>query len=160
MSISKHSIAQDLRCFSCGKLLARNDIGKSHLEVKCNRCGSLNSVFKYIKDQVILTDAEGIILYANTLLQEVTGYSLDEVVGKTPGVWGGQMSAETYIEMWDRLKKEKKPVVMQVTNKKKDGTLYEAMLRISPVFDTKGNIQMFVGMETVISKDNNENDFI
>ncbi len=147
------SSPQELRCHKCGKLLAKNDVKQSNLEIKCIRCGAFNSIFKYINDQVIITDSEGVILYANNVLQEVTGYSIEEVVGRTPALWGGQMSDVFYKNMWNEIKTQKKPIVVKVTNKRKDGTLYNATLRISPVFDTEGRIQFYVGMENIINSE-------
>lgn len=151
MNIFNPENTNDLRCLNCGKLLAKEDVEKSNLEIKCHRCGTLNSIFKYIKDQIIITDPKGNILFANDLLQKVTGYKLEEVVGQNPKIWGGQMSKDFYKDMWQKIKEDKKSIVVKVKNKRKSGELYEALLRISPVFDTKGEIQMYVGMETVIN---------
>lgn len=147
----KENISDDeFRCFVCDKLLAKGDNQHASLEIKCLRCGSINSIFKSIKDQVIVTDEDGVILYANNTLEETTGYTLAEVVGKKPSVWGKQMPKEFYENLWRTIKSEKKPIAVRLNNKRKDGTLYSALLRITPVFDTAGNIKFYIGMETVI----------
>jgi PAS domain S-box-containing protein len=142
---------KETRCFKCGKLLAKQKFGQDSLEIKCIRCGALNLIFKDLKDQVIITDVNGTILYANSLVESVTGYSMREIIGQKPSLWGNQMSQVFYKKMWRMIKLKKQPVVVKLTNKKKDGTLYDAILRISPVFDTAGDIHMFVGMETLIN---------
>jgi PAS domain S-box-containing protein len=144
---------KDIRCFQCGKLLARNDSDDVGLKIKCNRCGSLNLVFKGVKDQVIITDADGVILYANGLVEEITGYSLIEVLGKKPSIWGGQMGDGFYRDLWQAIKVEKRPIQVIVTNKRKDGSLYKAWLHISPVFGVDRDVKMFVGIEKVIPDD-------
>jgi PAS domain S-box-containing protein len=138
------------RCLKCGKLLARDDLKQNALEIKCVRCGTLNSVFRGIKDQVIITDTRGTILYANSLVETVTGYTLAEIIGSKPSLWGGQMSQEFYRKMWRVIKVKKLPIAVEVVNRKKDGTLYKVTLRISPIFNARGQVKMFVGMETVI----------
>ena len=142
---------KEFRCFHCGKLLAKGDLDNVDLEIKCHRCGIINSIFKTMNDQVVITDPNGVILYANSLVEKITGYKLTEILGKTPSLWGKQMPTEFYKELWHDIKVEKKSVVVKVRNKKKDGTLYSALLRISPVFDINGEISMFVGVESVLT---------
>ena len=140
----------EFRCSECGKLLAKDDNKNVGLHIKCSRCGSLNSIFRGVTDQVIITDPEGTILYANSLVQHITGDSLFEVLGKKPSLWGGQMPKGFYKEMWQVIKTEKKPIMVVVKNKKKDGSLYYAKLNISPVFGLDNEIKLFVGIESVI----------
>lgn len=144
-------LGTEVRCFSCGKLLARDDLEQKALEIKCLRCGTFNSIFHGVKDQVIITDPDGTVLYANSLVESVTGYTLAEILGRKPSLWGGQMTPRFYREMWRRIKVKKETIVVKVKNKKKDGTTYQALLRISPIFGLKGEIKMFVGIETVIN---------
>jgi len=108
--------------------------------------------FDYIKDQVVITNPEGIIIYANAVVEELTGYKLSEVIGQKPSLWGGQMPKIFYTTMWKKIGEEKKSIRVLVTNKKKDGTLYDALLHISPILDTEGKVQMYVGIETLLSK--------
>lgn len=143
--------SEEFRCVKCGKLLAKKNGSPLSLEIKCLRCGSINSIFKAMKDQVIITDKTGKILYFNELLEEVTGFSAEEALGKTPALWGGQMSDDFYKEMWDIVLNKKRSVVALVTNKRKDGVFYDAMLRISPIRDAQGDVQLLVGIETVIT---------
>jgi PAS domain S-box-containing protein len=109
-------------------------------------------IFDYIKEQVVITDPDGVVIYANSVAEEITGYKLSEMIGKKPTLWGGQMPKNFYKTMWEKISKEKKSIRVLVTNKRKDGKLYDALLHISPVLDTSGKIQMFVGMETLLSK--------
>jgi len=138
----------EIRCIHCDKLLVKGSISKT-LEIKCNRCGALNPIFRDVSDQVIITDADGVILYANPLVEKVTGYSLQEVLGKKPSLWGGHMPREFYKKMWDTIRLERKPIHVTVKNKRKDGTFYDADLQITPVFDLDGSVKMYVGIESV-----------
>jgi two-component system sensor histidine kinase/response regulator len=102
-------------------------------------------------EQVIITDKEGRILFVNKAVEETTGYSLHEVVGKKPSeVWGGHMPKEFYKEMWDTILKKKNSAKMKITNKKKTGEMYDIWLLVSPIFDTKGETIFYVGIEIVI----------
>ncbi len=108
--------------------------------------------FDYIKDQVIITDPDGIIIFANAVVEEVTGYKISEIIGKKPSLWGGQMPKAFYKTMWQKIREEKKSVKVVVTNKRKNGKLYDAILRISPILDTEGQVKMYVGIETILTE--------
>ncbi|MFA6601862.1 MAG: PAS domain-containing protein [Candidatus Paceibacterota bacterium] len=148
----KESKPLDFRCVECGKLLGRADKNNIALKIKCVRCGALNSLFKGITDQMIVTDPEGTILYANQFVELVTGYGLDEILGKKPSLWGGQMSQKFYEKLWKTIKIEKKSILVTVKNKKKDGAFYEALLQITPVFGPEKEIKLFIGIETLLNK--------
>ncbi len=138
------------RCLTCGKLLGKEGPHSHTLEVKCVRCGSFNVLFSAMQEQVIITNPEGVILYANDAVNRVTGFSQSEVIGQKPSLWGGQMSLEFYKSMWHTLTIDKRSIDVVVTNRHKDGHLYKARLRITPVFDTNTNITCFVGIESIV----------
>ncbi len=144
----------DFRCFGCGKLLAKSGLDGAGFEIKCHRCGLFNSILQEMREQVIVTDPEGVILFVNQTVTEITGYTIDEVVGATPALWGKQMSPEFYAALWREIKTKKRSAAVEVINRKKDGELYHAQLRISPVLDVAGEIRFFVGIETPIDKKN------
>ncbi len=137
----------EFRCQKCKKLLAMREHG--NFEVKCLRCGTLNYFFEHMNEQVIITDPDGVILYTNGVVEKITGYSVDEIIGKRPSLWGNQMPREFYRVMWHTIKVEKREVKVTLRNKRKDGTFYNADLRISPVLDTRGNVRFFVGIEGI-----------
>lgn len=136
------------RCTGCGKLLAKTGAGKEVFEIKCPRCGLLNVVLQQMVDQVIITDAEGRILFVNESLERITGYKITDAIGKTPALWGKQMPKAFYTRLWDTIKNKKQSITTELTNRRKDGQLYRVKLRISPVLDTAGEIKFFVGIET------------
>ena len=105
-----------------------------------------------VSDHVVITNPEGVITYANKAATKITGYSLEEMVGKKPSLWGGQMPKEFYEKFWRTIKSDKKPFWSELTNKRKGGELYEAELRVSPILDENGNLLFFVGIERDISK--------
>lgn len=104
-------------------------------------------------DHTIITDIDGVILYANASAEMMTGYSFEEMKGKTPSLWGKQMSKQFYQTFWKTLKDEKQSYSGEITNKRKNGEKYLASIRVTPIFDEKGNIQFFVGTERDITKE-------
>lgn len=139
------------RCIKCNKLLALGDIHSTRIEIKCPRCREYNFFFDKEPDQVVITDLEGNVLYANESLAKVTGYEVHEMLGNKPSLWGGQMPEEFYKGIWTKIKGGEVAVVM-VTNKRKNGELYDAKLRISPILDQNGDPKFFIGIETVTKK--------
>ncbi|MCA9380887.1 PAS domain S-box protein, partial [Candidatus Dojkabacteria bacterium] len=103
-------------------------------------------------DHIVFTDIDGTILYANKAVTTTTGFDRDEIIGKTPRLWGGQMPPDFYKKFWDTIKIEKKMFKGEVTNRRKDGELYTAEVQAFPILDEAGNIKFFVGIERDITK--------
>lgn len=139
-----------LRCERCQKLLAI-DNGDHDFEIKCTRCGKLNLLLNTFHEQVVVTDPSGKILYVNGELERITGYSIEEAIGQKPSLWGKQMPEEFYKKLWHVISFEKKSVQVNLVNRHKNGTLYNARLQISPVFNADGEIVFFVGVERVVA---------
>ncbi len=107
-------------------------------------------------DHVVITDPNGIALYANAGLERITGFSPEEILGKKVGtkeLWGGNMTQEFYEHLWHVIKIEKKPFVAEITNKRKDGTSYQALSSISPIVNKQGVLEFFVGIERDITRE-------
>ncbi|OGD76885.1 hypothetical protein A2368_04840 [Candidatus Collierbacteria bacterium RIFOXYB1_FULL_49_13] len=106
-------------------------------------------------DHIIITDPEGVIIYANKAVGSITGFSPQEVVGKKAGskeLWGGQMPIEFYKNLWHTIKIAKKPFFDLINNKRKNGEIYTAETHITPVLDDQGQVISFVGIERDVTK--------
>jgi len=117
-----------------------------------NEIESLKKGFDLLDDHVIITDADGNIVYANKAVEKNTGFSTSEVLGKKPGeIWGGRMPPEFYKRMWHTIKEQKQPFVGEVKNVTKQGKEYWQELHISPVLGKNGDIKFFIGVEPNIT---------
>ncbi len=105
------------------------------------------------EEHIIITDADGIILYANKAAERITGYSLAEMIGKRPSLWGKQMPKEFYDALWKTIKEDKKTFHGEVTNRKKNGRMYVADTLITPIVGDDGKIDFFVGIERDLTKE-------
>lgn len=104
-------------------------------------------------DAVLLTDAEGKILYVNPAFEKSSGYSSDEVRGKTPRILkSGNQSREFYEKLW-QTNLSGKTWKGQLTNRKKNGGLYQENITISPVKDKDGIITNFVAVKQDITSE-------
>ncbi|MBI1934320.1 PAS domain S-box protein [Candidatus Peregrinibacteria bacterium] len=104
-------------------------------------------------EQIIITDVDGKILYANKATQQITGFPVRDIIGKRPSLWGKQMSSTFYAAMWKSIKDEKQTFHGEIKNRRKDGREYFADLYISPIFDANNNVKFFVGIERDITKE-------
>lgn len=106
-------------------------------------------------DHIVITDENGKIIYANQAVEKITGYKISEIIGQKAGdksLWGDQMKKDFYKKMWHIIKEEKKPFWGQLKNKRKDGTIYDAEVHISPILDKNNNIKYFIGLEMDITE--------
>jgi len=96
---------------------------------------------------IIVTDNQGLIEYVNPKFCKVTGYSLEEVLGKTPRILkGGFLSPEFYLDLWRTiLAGEEWHGVFH--NRTKSGDLLWELASISPIRDEDGNVTHFVSVK-------------
>ena len=103
----------------------------------------LNKVYQAIEqssDWVVITDKDGNIEYANKIVEEITGYKREELLGKNPRVFkSGKHSKEFYSELWNTVLSGN-TFYGTITNRKKTGELFELFHTITPLTDNKGNI--------------------
>ena len=107
-------------------------------------------------DHIVITDPNGVILYANKAVTRITGFSREEVIGQKVGSkqnWGGIMPAEVYKVLWNTVKIEKKNFTGGLNNHRKNGEKYEVLSSISPILDKRGNVLFFVSIEHDITKE-------
>lgn len=104
------------------------------------------------QSQIIFTDPQGIILYANEGAEKTSGFTSAELVGTKAGkLWGGLMDKDFYKRLWEQISVQKQPFSSELINKKKSGETYYAEVNITPVLDENGEIEFFVGIERDIT---------
>lgn len=106
-------------------------------------------------DHIIITDSEGIILYANKAVEKITGFSIEDIIGKKAGIlklWGGLMPKMVYKKFWDIIKIKKNIYIGEFNNKRKNGENYVTEAHVSPILDENNKVQFFVGIERDITK--------
>ncbi len=109
---------------------------------------------EHATNHIVITDPDGTILFANKGVENITGFSKEEVIGKTPRLWGRQMDKEFYEAFWHMIKDERKPFTGELRNKRKNGEVYWATASVSPIVDN-GELKGFVGVEEDITERKN-----
>lgn len=88
-------------------------------------------------DSVLITDATNNpkITYANSAFTQLTGYSIDEILGKSPKILQGPSTSQEVIQ---RLRKCLIDVTVfegEAVNYKKDGTIFMMNWRMIPIIE-------------------------
>ncbi len=107
----------------------------------------LSQAIKQSPALVIITDNNGKIEYVNPEFIKITGYSFDEVIGKTPRILkSGIQSDFVYAKLWETITAggEWKG---RLCNRKKNGELYWEYMCISGVRDETDTITNFVAVK-------------
>ncbi|MDN5044048.1 response regulator [Aliarcobacter butzleri] len=99
------------------------------------------------------TNEKGIITYVNEAFCNISGYSQNELLGKSHNIVRHEdMDSSIFKEMWHTIKILKQSWSGIVKNKKKDGNPYWVQTIINPILDENGNILEFIGIRTDITE--------
>lgn len=113
--------------------------------------GNYKSLFNSASDMIKILDLNGNVLDVNLAFEENYGWSREEVVGKPlPTVPKDLLNQQNDLMEQARTGQKVKRIV--TTRSKKDGTLIEVSLAISPIFDEEGNVVALSGISRDISK--------
>lgn len=106
------------------------------------------TVFSASEQGIVITDAQHMIEMVNSAFTVTTGYSSAEVVGENTRMFkSGFHDAAFYQAMWATLAATDH-WQGEVTNRRKDGSLYPEWLSIAAVRDATGAISNYVGIFT------------
>ncbi|MDZ7960956.1 MAG: PAS domain S-box protein [Aulosira sp. DedQUE10] len=119
----------------------------------------LSSVLVNAKDAIVITDAGAIneplepqIVYANTAFTQMCGYSLGEIIGKTPRFLQGEQTSLTEVAKIRAALQTGSSIQTELLNYKKNGTPYWVEINIYPIVDRERTITYFVAIQRDITK--------
>ncbi|QFU03856.1 Phytochrome-like protein cph2 [Pseudoalteromonas sp. THAF3] len=111
-----------------------------------------NKIIAASLDGIMITDAQGTILQVNPAFTRLTGYSAEEVLGKTPRILSsGTHDHSFYQAMWQSLSQQG---VWQgeICNRRKDGDTYVEWLTIIEIKDKQDSDLVYAGIFTDITE--------
>ena len=119
----------------------------------------LESVAVNANDAILITAAEPIeeeedgprILYANEAYVKMSGYTLEEILGKTPRIMQGAGTDPATREQIRKSLKRWKPIVVEILNYSKTGQEFWVELSIVPIADEKGWYTHWVSVQRDIT---------
>ncbi len=101
---------------------------------------------------IVITDRHGTIEYANPHFSQLTGYPLDELLGKNPRILkSGFTPPDEYRNLWDTILGGGE-WRGEFHNLKKNGEYFWEMAMISPIRDQSGAISNFIAIKEDITE--------
>ena len=146
-----------------GKLL-KNDQGESIFlegtvqditsrKIEEQQLKLLSSVITNTNDAVLITEAEPYdepgprIIYVNEAFTKMTGYTAEEVIGKTPRILQGPKTDRTALDKMRNSLKNWQSCEITVINYKKNGEEFWNNFTITPVADNSGIFTHWIAIE-------------
>lgn len=124
----------------------------------------LANVAQNTADPVFITDRKGKFSYINSAFLKITGFTREEIIGKTPRIIkSGRHTILFYKKLWQKITSGQAFRAIMV-NKKKNGELFYVDHTITPIKNKSGEITDFVGIWKDITAqqelEKRKNDFI
>jgi len=131
---------------------ARLDAHTRTLEKQAGELRLAGHVFDTSREGIIITDPETRILAVNPAFTLITGFSPEDVVGRSPGVLrSGYHTPEFYEAMWTSIR-DTGSWSGEIYNRRKDGHVYPEQISIGTVRGPDGEVRHYVGTFLDISE--------
>ena len=96
-------------------------------------------------EAIVITDHHSRILRVNRSFSDITGYTADEVIGRTPALLSSGLQDQAfYTEMWATLNTLGR-WSGELFDRRKNGEVFPKHLTITAVFDESGEVMYYVG---------------
>ncbi len=104
------------------------------------------TVFTHANEGILITTPDSRIVDVNDAFTAITGYSKDEVIGKTPKILKSEQHNSSFLfDLRQKLKQSGK-WHGEVWNRRKNGEAYAEMLSVSEVKDDNGQLQNYIAI--------------
>jgi diguanylate cyclase (GGDEF)-like protein/PAS domain S-box-containing protein len=131
-----------------GKMIVLRDVTKS--KVIENQLRMRSTALESAASSVMIVDKNGIILWANPAFTYVSGYTVDEVIGKHVRILNSGIEEESNKGLWDTVRAGK-TWQGELVNHHKTGEIRHVDITIAPVHDEIGDFANFVVIEQNIT---------
>jgi PAS domain S-box-containing protein len=103
-------------------------------------------------EAVVITNTNGDIEYVNPAFTRITGYSREEALAQNPRILkSGKQDPALYQELWSTIS-QGKTWRGEVINRRKDGSLYNEQMVITPVQDEQGKVTHFIAVKQDVTE--------
>ena len=109
-------------------------------------------VYQASSEGMVVTTAKGRVLAVNPAFSSLTGYTADEVIGKTPAILkSGRHDARFYADMWAQIEASGH-WQGEIWNRRKNGEIYPQWLTINTTSNVEGSAIRRVALFSDISE--------
>lgn len=118
----------------------------------------LESVVINTTDGVLITNAnesDTAIVYVNDALVKMSGFSREELIGASPGIFHGDHHFQSGLKIIQTAIKGKQPCNAELINYTKNGAPYDVSINICPVTDSTGAVTHWVSIQRDITENRN-----
>ncbi len=101
---------------------------------------------------IAITDRTGCVIWVNPAFTRLTGYSSAEIVGQNPRLLkSGTHDRAFYQNLWKTIASGK-AWSGEMVNRKKDGSLYQEEMTITPVQDSDGKVSHYIAIKQDVTE--------
>ncbi len=112
----------------------------------------LSSAVEASPNGIMITDHEGVIEYVNPRSEQISGYSLQESVGKTPRLFKSAFTTKGACKSMWRTITDGQEWVGELENKRKNGEAYWARVYVAPIKNPQQEITHFVAIQEDVTE--------
>ncbi|ADE11420.1 putative bifunctional diguanylate cyclase/phosphodiesterase [Sideroxydans lithotrophicus] len=110
------------------------------------------SIYENSSEGMMITDADNLIMAINPAFTRITGYAMEDVIGKNPGILkSGRHDMDFYQAMWNEILGTGK-WIGEIWDRRKSGEVYPKWLTINTVFNDDGKVHHRIALFTDISQ--------
>lgn len=125
---------------------------EERVKLRTKELDLLSQVVKQTTNGVIVADTFGKVTWTNEAFTKLTGYHLEEMLGKTPGaVLQKQAPPNELLENMRHGLARRQGFHVELINHRKDGTLYWNEVSCSPMFDKTGQHTGFIAIQNDVT---------
>jgi len=101
---------------------------------------------------IVITDKNGLPVWANRSIERLTGYKPEELLGKNLKILKSEKHDTSYYQsLWNTIKSGN-VWQSEIINKRKDGTVYYEEMTITPIKDRLGQISNFIAIKNDVTE--------
>ncbi|NBR31363.1 MAG: PAS domain-containing protein [Sphingomonadaceae bacterium] len=93
------------------------------------------------------------IIACNQAFIDLTGYAETEILGRNCRFLAGPATEPRLSGLIREGVRDKRPVLVEILNYKKDGTPFRNALLVAPIFDAEGELEYFLGSQVELPQD-------
>lgn len=110
------------------------------------------SIYENSSEGMMITDADNLIMAINPAFTRITGYAMEDVIGKNPSILkSGRHDMDFYQTMWSEIIGSGK-WIGEIWDRRKSGEIYPKWLTINTVLKNDGKVHHRIALFTDISQ--------